>query len=145
MSLITTVIGALFKDNVIDTIGDLFKQKQEGKITKAELEFKLKTFAEQNLQDINLAQIQVNKEEAKTGSLFIGGWRPFLGWVCGLGFAVNFLIAPFGTWLAALAGYPDVIFPQADLSTMLPVLAGMLGLGGLRTFEKTKGVAKENK
>jgi hypothetical protein len=89
---------------------------------------------------LQLAQVDVDKAEASSSSVFTSGWRPFIGWVCGLGFAVQFLVGPLGTWSAALAGHA-VAFPQLDLASMLPVLGGMLGLGTLRTFEKVKGVA----
>jgi hypothetical protein len=90
--------------------------------------------SEKHAQQIALAQIEVNKAEAK-GNWFQSSWRPATAWVCVLGFAVNFLISP----LAAPFG---VVVPQADTSTMLPVLMGMLGLGGLRTMERVKGVGK---
>ena len=90
---------------------------------------------------MRLAQIALNTEEAKHSSLFVSGARPFILWVCGLGFAMNFLIAPIGTFVASLAGY-SIVFPQADLSVMMPVLLGLLGLGGMRTFEKLNGVSR---
>jgi len=86
--------------------------------------------AERHGQQIALAQIKLNTEEAK-GNWFQSGWRPATGWICVAGFAVNFLISP----LAAGVG---VDIPQADTSTMLPVLMGMLGLGSLRTVERIK-------
>ena len=118
-------------------------QYQEGKITKAELKFKLETFEAQNEQDITIAQIKVNEAAAKSDSMFVAGARPFILWICGLGFAMNFLIAPIATFIASMSGHPDIVFPQADLSVMMPVLCGLLGIGGLRTFEKIKGVARE--
>jgi hypothetical protein len=90
--------------------------------------------AQKHAQEISLAQIAVNKEEAK-GNWFQSSWRPATAWVCVLGFMVNFLISP----LAAPFG---ITVPQADTSTMLPVLMGMRGLGGLRTMERVKGVGK---
>jgi hypothetical protein len=98
--------------------------------TKQKIAHELATMAERHGQEIALAQIKLNTEEAK-GNWFQSGWRPATGWVCVSGFAVNFLISP----LAAGLG---VDIPQADTSTMLPVLMGMLGLGGLRTVERLK-------
>jgi hypothetical protein len=98
--------------------------------TKQKIAHEIATMSERHAQEIALAQIEVNREEAK-GNWFQAGWRPATGWVCVLGFAVNFLISPLA------AGF-GVDIPQADTSTMLPVLMGMLGLGGLRSFEKTK-------
>ena len=80
-------------------------------------------------------QMDINKVEAASSSLFVSGWRPGIGWVCGLGFAVQFVIGPLAEWGSALAGHP-VKFPQMDTGTMMPLLLGMLGLGGLRTAEK---------
>jgi hypothetical protein len=136
------VLGFLSGD-VLDSLASLFKDYQEKKITKEELKFKLATFEAQNEQDLRLAQIALNAEEAKHSSMFVAGWRPFLGWVCGLGFTMNFLVAPIGTFFAELAGY-SIVFPQADVSTMMPVLLGMLGLGGMRTIEKLNYRARNN-
>jgi hypothetical protein len=80
-------------------------------------------------------QMDINKVEAASSSLFVSGWRPSVGWVCSAGFAVQFIIGPLAEWGAALAGHP-VKFPQMDTGTMMPLLLGMLGLGGLRTAEK---------
>ena len=96
--------------------------------TKQKIAHEIATMSERHAQEISLAQIAVNREEAK-GSWFQAGWRPATGWVCVAGFAVNFLISP-------LAAALDVTIPQADTAVMLPVLMGMLGLGGLRTYEK---------
>ena len=82
-------------------------------------------------------QMEINKAEASNSSVFASGWRPFVGWVCGSGFAIQFVVGPMAEWGAALLGHP-VKFPQMDMSTMMPLLFGMLGLGGMRTFEKTQ-------
>tara|TARA_R110002124_G_scaffold43661_7_gene133980 strand:- start:2174 stop:2545 length:372 start_codon:yes stop_codon:yes gene_type:complete len=102
--------------------------------TKQKIAHELATMSENHAQEIALAQIKLNTEDAK-GNWFQSGWRPATGWVCVLGFGVNFLISP----LAAGLG---VDIPQADTSTMLPVLMGMLGLGSLRTVERVKGKGK---
>ena len=102
--------------------------------TKQKIAHEIATMSEKHAQQIALAQIEVNKAEAK-GNWFQSSWRPATAWVCVLGFAVNFLISP----LAAPFGF---VVPQADTSTMLPVLMGMLGLGGLRTMERVKGVGR---
>jgi hypothetical protein len=94
-------------------------------------------------------QIEINKEEAKSKSVFVAGWRPFIGWVCGIAFAFNFIIVPLFPWLMTMAA---IWFPEAaklkqpgplSLAELTPVLMGILGLGGYRTFEKTKGVANK--
>jgi hypothetical protein len=85
-------------------------------------------------------QLAINKEEAANPNVFVSGWRPFIGWVCGSGFAIQFVIGPMAEWGSALYGNP-VKFPQMDVGTMMPLLLGMLGLGTLRTAEKINGVA----
>lgn len=95
------------------------------------LAHEIATMAERHAQEIALAQIEVNKVEAGAG-WFRGGWRPATGWVCVAGFSVNFLVSPLA------AGF-GISIPMADVGTMMPVLMGMLGLGGLRTVEKLKG------
>ncbi len=86
-------------------------------------------------------QLEINKAEAASPSPFTSGWRPFIAWTCGAGFAVQFVVGPVGEWFCALAGHP-VKFPQMDLGTMMPLLFGMLGLGAYRTAEKVRGVAR---
>lgn len=140
MSLLTFV-GNLLSGGALDKVVDLVKDYQDKKLTKDELKFKIETLAETQAHDIMLAQIAVNKTEAEHNSMLVSGWRPFIGWVCGIGFAVNFLLAPFATFTAQMFGH-QIVFPQADLSEMMPVLLGMLGLGAYRSFEKVKGVAR---
>ena len=102
---------------------------------KQQIAHELATMSERHAQELAVAQINLNTEEAK-GNWFQSGWRPATGWVCVLGFAVNFLISPLA------AGF-GVIIPQADTSVMMPVLMGLLGLGGMRSFERFKGVGKD--
>ena len=85
-------------------------------------------------------QIQINLAEAGNRSVWVSGWRPYVGWVCGTGLAIQFIIAPMATWIAALCGHP-IIFPSLDMGTLLSCLGGMLGLGLTRTVEKLSGVA----
>ena len=87
-------------------------------------------------------QMAINQEEAKSQSLFVAGWRPFIGWVCGVAFAYHFVIQPFLAFLLAIAGRP-VVLPEFDMDTLSTVLMGLLGLGSLRTFEKLRGVTTE--
>lgn len=85
-------------------------------------------------------QIDINKAEAASPSTFTSGWRPFIGWVCGTACAWNWIGLPVAKFACAYFGHPLGLSP-ADLSEMWPLLMGMLGLGGLRTFEKVKRVA----
>ena len=86
-------------------------------------------------------QLAVNQEEAKSSSLFVAGWRPYIGWVCGMAFAWNWIGLPIAKVGLALYGSPIAV-QAADMMEMMPVLLGMLGLGGLRTKEKIEGVAR---
>jgi|TARA_Y100000310_G_scaffold261629_1_gene271060 hypothetical protein len=83
-----------------------------------------------------MGQLDINKVEAAHKSIFVAGWRPFVGWVCGVGLLYNVLISPF----------LDIWFdmPEVDPAMLYPVLMGMLGMGGLRTLEKTKKVSRES-
>ena len=85
-------------------------------------------------------QLAINQAEASNQSLFVSGWRPAIGWVCGSACAWNWIGLPIAKVLLALYGHPLDLNP-ADLGEMMPILMGMLGLGGLRTFEKINKVA----
>jgi hypothetical protein len=86
------------------------------------------------------AQNTVNAEEAKSTNLFIAGGRPAIIWICAAAFGWTYVGAPVLTFIAAAIGKPIVGLPVLNLSEMMPVLLGLLGLGGLRTYEKTQGV-----
>jgi hypothetical protein len=86
-------------------------------------------------------QMEINKAEAANPSVFVSGWRPFIGWVCGAACAWNWIGLPMAKALAMYHQVPFALSP-ADLSEMMPVLIGLLGLGGLRTVEKIQGVAR---
>lgn len=86
-------------------------------------------------------QIDINKAEAASPSAFTSGWRPFIGWVCGTACAWNWIGLPIAKFGCAYFGHTVNLSP-ADLAEMWPLLMGMLGLGGLRTYEKVQGVAK---
>ena len=95
----------------------------------------------QNEFQLAMGQLEVNKAEAAHADIFVSGWRPFIGWVCGGAFAWNYIISHIVILFAQVAG--NEIQPiQLDLSEMMPVLLGMLGLGGYRSYEKAKGVAR---
>lgn len=90
----------------------------------------------------DLAQMEVNKEEAKHKSIFVAGWRPFIGWVCGVGVAYAAVFQPLaGTFMVYFdPNFDATSLPEIDTSLLITLLTGMLGLGGMRTIERLKGV-----
>ena len=88
---------------------------------------------------LNLAQAEINKVEAASTSLYKSGWRPAVGWACALGVAEVFLVWPLWAWGAQLAHWPEP--PKLDIGYLFPLLTALLGLAGLRSFDKVKGNA----
>lgn len=86
-------------------------------------------------------QLDINKTEAASPSIFVSGWRPFIGWVCGTACAWNWVGISIAKFIALTFFATKIDVSPAELSEMMPILLGMLGLGGLRTVEKIKGVA----
>jgi|SRR6185369_10508881 len=92
-------------------------------------------------QQADAAQLQVDQAEAQNPNLFVAGWRPFIGWICGVAFAYHYVAAPFTMFL--ISCYRGICAePVFDMGTLETVLMGMLGLGGLRTIEKIQGASK---
>jgi len=117
---------------LIGPVAGLLDKVVPDKDVAAKLAHEIATMSEKHAQELSIAQLAVNKEEAK-GNWFQSSWRPAVAWVCVVGMAINFLVSPL---LSPLG----IVVPQADTSVMMPVLMGMLGLGGLRSFEKVKKV-----
>ncbi len=133
MSLVNTLVGPV--SNILDKF-------VEDKDQKAKLAHEIATMSDRHAQEIALAQISVNAAEAASGSLFKGGWRPCVGWVCAIAFFYHFVGQPLIIFIVALAGAEIPDLPNFDMNTLLTVLGGMLGIGSLRTYEKQKGVTK---
>jgi len=130
------IIGDIAR-RIVDTLSDVIGGPEKRKQVQQQLELELS----QHLQKVDLAQIGVNLEEAKSASLFVAGWRPFIGWVCGAGVAYAFLFKPlFGDFYATVD--PTVKLPDLDVGELMTLLLGMLGMAGYRTFEKVKGVSR---
>ena len=109
-------------------IGKFVRDKDKA----AQLSHDIATMAEKHAQELALAQIKLNTEEAK-GNWFQSSWRPLVGWICAVSLGINFMVAPI------CAGF-GINIPQADMSVMMPLLLGMLGIGGLRSLDKIKKV-----
>ena len=118
--------------------GDLIttdKEKMEMEIEQRKLDLEEKRID----QATDLAQIEVNKIEAASSSVFVSGWRPGAGWVCVVGLLYTFLLQPLLAWYAGVHGL--ALPPVIGTDTLMVLLTGMLGLGGDRSCEKAKGIA----
>jgi len=129
-------------DKLIGPVTGLLDKFIEDKDQKAELAHEIATMSQRHAQELALAQINVNAAEAASGSLFKGGWRPFIGWTCGLAFFYHFVGQPIAVFVMTVSGTEIPTLPEFDMGTLLTVLGGMLGIGGLRTYEKQKGITK---
>jgi hypothetical protein len=87
-------------------------------------------------------QLDINKVEAASTSVFVSGWRPFVGWVCGIGLGYVAIVEPIARFIATMVGYTGN-FPVIDTTITMQVLMGMLGLAGMRSFDKKNGVASK--
>jgi len=114
----------------------------EDKDQKAKLAHEIATMSERHIQEQVMGQLEINKAEAQHRSIFVAGWRPFIGWTCGIALAWHFVLAPVVIFGAGYAGVTLPDLPTFDMNSLMTVLLGMLGLGGLRTYEKSKGLTK---
>tara|TARA_R110000772_G_scaffold57083_5_gene129553 strand:+ start:2150 stop:2560 length:411 start_codon:yes stop_codon:yes gene_type:complete len=133
---ITSLLSTL-----VEPITGLISEFVVDKDKAAEIAYRISTLAATQAHEQALGQLAVNKAEAATGSMFVGGWRPAVGWCCMTAMAVNFVITPiFGPVIEA---YTVVKMVPLDMSEMMPILLGLLGLGGMRSYEKSQGVARK--
>lgn len=116
----------------------LIPDKEANAKAKRELE---KTLID-NMAQINIEQIKTNQQEAQHRTLWVSGWRPFIGWVCGSAMAWHFIGVPVITFICAWSGAEIPALPTFDMGSLMTVLMGLLGLGGMRTFEKMKGLTR---
>jgi|TARA_R110000744_G_scaffold377382_1_gene492326 hypothetical protein len=108
------------------------------KTLKAKLENEILT----SLHDLDKAQIEINMKEAENPSLFVSGWRPFVGWTAAISIAYHTILKPILEVIFSALGY-EIQFPNFDIEILYPILLGMLGLSASRSFEKSKGVARK--
>ena len=126
MSIVASLIGP---------VTGLLDKFVEDKDQKNALAHEIATLAQKQAHESAMGQLEVNKVEAAHKSLFVAGWRPFVGWVAGIGLAYNVVIAQIlGIWFTV---------PEVDPSLLTPVLMGMMGMGAMRSYEKAKGVQRE--
>jgi hypothetical protein len=134
VSIVTSIVGSL-----VDPVSDLLSEFIVDKDKQAEIAYKIATMAEQNAHIQVLAQLEINKAEASSESLFKGGWRPACGWLTVFALGINYVVIPMAG--PVVEAYTPINMEPLDMTVMLPLLMGMLGLTTARTIEKTKGVA----
>ena len=135
LTLLIPIIGPLLDKLIPDA-----SQAADAKLKVLELAQKGEFAALDADMKLALGQMEINKAEATT-DLFRGGWRPAVGWTCVFGLVYQFLMQPILPWLVAVAGGTVPPLPAIDNDTLMLLLTGMLGLGGLRTFERVRGKA----
>lgn len=136
------LLGGLLKD-LISPIKDLVSEVVVDKDKARELNVRLEELADktdQRLHEELMGQITINTEEAKHASIFVAGWRPFIGWVGGVGLAYSFVLAPFIEFVARANHYVGEM-PTPDANQLLTLVTAMLGVGAMRSYDKTKGTA----
>lgn len=132
--------------DIIKEVGGLVSEFIPDADKRAELQFKFAELADRTasrLHDEAMAQVEVNKVEAAHSSIFVAGWRPFLGWVSGFGLAWTFVLAPMVEWISRLCGWQGKM-PELDTSQLMTLVLALLGLGTMRTIETVQGVARSS-
>ena len=132
--MLTALIGP-----VTNLVGKFIEDKDK----KNELAHQLSTMAERHAQELAKGQIAANTEQAKHPSLFVAGARPAIMWICALGLLRQFLIMRIAEWATAI-WMPEITLPSLKTGELMTLTLSLLGLGGMRSFEKSKGVSKEN-
>ena len=128
--------------SLIGPVTGLLDKFVEDKDQKNKLAHELATMADRHAQELAKGQLAINAEEAKSKNIFVSGWRPSVGWCCSLALFAHFLVFPTMDVVTAYMGIDAVAYPAFDMDSLMTVLLGLLGLGGMRSFEKYKGVSK---
>ena len=132
--MLTALIGP-----VTNLVGKFIEDKDK----KNELAHQLSTMAERHAQELAKGQIAANTEQAKHPSLFVAGARPAIMWICALGLLTQFFVMPIAEWATAI-WMPEITLPKLATGELMTLTLSLLGLGVMRSFEKSKGVAREN-
>lgn len=146
MASVISALGSVLGGNIADGIADiikLFKVDPNLALQQQEKLAEIQATLQEKILDSVTAQVNVNAEEAKSTNLFVAGWRPGCGWTCSAAFAYAFVIQPIITTILVAHNphFDKNLLPTLDLGSMMPVLLGMLGLGSLRTYEKSQGIS----
>jgi len=123
---------------IVDGFLKFIPDKNARAVAKEQLEGQMLTAMTSLVQ----GQLAINQKEAEHGSIFVAGWRPAIGWICGIALGWNYIVQPILSWAVFAAGVDLAAAPQLDTAELTTILLGMLGLGGLRTYEKRLGVAR---
>ena len=145
MAILGGIAGDILGD-LLDPIKDIVSEVVVDKDKKIEAQIKLKEIEDrinERLHEQVLAQVEVNKVEAGSGSVFVAGWRPFVGWVGGVGLAYSAIVQPLLNWGSRVWGYTGQL-PALDDTTLITVLGGMLGVGIMRSYDRKQGTATDN-
>ena len=128
---------------LIGPVSNLLGKFIEDKDAKNKLAHELATMAERHAQELSKGQIEANTAQAKHPSLFVAGARPAIMWICALGLLTQFFIMPIAEWATAI-WMPEITLPSLATGELMTLTLSLLGLGGMRSFEKSKGVARES-
>jgi len=120
-------------EKLIKPVGDILDKF----VADKDLKLKLSHELEKEIVSLNRAQIELNKVEAAHENVFVSGWRPFIGWACGIALVYHFLIEPIIQYILIING-SNFATPEFDFSQLSTIVMAMLGMSGLRTYEKTK-------
>jgi hypothetical protein len=115
-------------DKLIEPVSGLLGKVIQDKDQAAKLAHEIATMSDKHAQELAMAQLEILKADAK-GNWFQASWRPLIGWICGISLGINYMVAPIAMGFG-------VVIPQADMSVMMPLLLGMLGISGMRSFDK---------
>ena len=115
-------------DKLIEPVSGLLGKVIQDKDQAAKLAHEIATMSDKHAQELAMAQLEILKADAK-GNWFQASWRPLIGWICGISLGINYMVAPIALGFG-------VVIPQADMSVMMPLLLGMLGISGMRSFDK---------
>jgi len=132
-------LASIFTSPIIDLISKVIDRAIPDPTEKAKLQLELAKLD----QELMKGQIDVNKQEAAHASVFVAGWRPAIGWIGAVGLGYSFIIEPMSSWAARVIFNYAGTFPALSTGDLMWLVAGMLGFGTVRAFEKVKGVARE--
>tara|TARA_R100001440_G_scaffold21063_3_gene34816 strand:+ start:2108 stop:2524 length:417 start_codon:yes stop_codon:yes gene_type:complete len=130
-------------EKLIPTVSNVLDKVIEDKDQKAKLAHEIATMSEKLAAENAALQAQANVEASKHPSLFVAGARPAILWCCCLGLFLQFFVMPIADWVVAV-WYPDIVLFELDTGSLMTLTLSLLGVSGLRSFEKSKGVAREN-